>query len=137
MVQNARQAKILVIDDDPDVLHVVRHGLKLPGLNVAIETASSGRKGITKALRFRPDLVILDLLLPGLDGFAVAKRLRADPALKKTKIIMLTALDTDVNRWESVDRDIDDFVGKPFDLFELESRVRYQLIQKKTESSKQ
>lgn len=121
-------AKLLVIDDDEDILSALKHGLTLPGIELDVLTASSGLDGLRKAKMEKPDVIILDLQMPDMDGFAVLTEIQADPQLEKTRIIMLTAQDSVKNLWEGLDRQLDDFMGKPFDLGELEARIYNQLL---------
>lgn len=116
-------AVVLVIDDDPDILSGIKHGLEVPSVKLEIYTAENGLQGLQQAKKHIPDIVIVDLNMPDLDGFAVVDEMRGDPQLAHAKVILLTAQDTPKNQWESIDRKIDDFIGKPFDLRELEARI--------------
>lgn len=123
------QAKILIIDDDQDILNSLKAGLHIEQVELEIDTATTALEGVTKAQSFKPDIVILDLQLPDARGFDILDDLRS-PELAETRIIMLTAQDTTNNLWESIDLKIDDFIGKPFDLAELEARIYSQLLLK-------
>lgn len=129
--QSKQVRKVLVIDDDVDILKAIKSGVRLEGSEVEILTAENGFTGLAIAKEQKPDLIILDLLMPQMDGFAVLQKLKNDTELSKIKIIMLTAQDTPKNRWESIYLDIDDFLGKPFDLFELEALVHYHIAGKR------
>ena len=80
---------VLVVDDDPDVARFVEVNLRSAGYDVSV--ASDGEQAVERALELRPDLVLLDVMMPKLDGFEVAQRLRRDPRTSSTSIIMLTA----------------------------------------------
>lgn len=123
------QAKILIIDDDQDILNSLKAGLHIEQVELEIDTATTALEGVTKAQSFKPDIIILDLQLPDARGFDILDDLRM-PELAQTRIIMLTAQDTTQNLWESIDLKIDDFIGKPFDLAELEARIYNQLLLK-------
>ncbi len=111
--------KILVVDDDPDILKVLQENLRLEGYDV--HPASSGEETLRAAMRFSPDLVILDLMLPDIDGLQVCRRLRQESAVP---IIMLTARDRISDRILGLETGADDYVVKPFDTMELLARVR-------------
>ncbi len=113
---------ILVVDDEPDirgliVLHLEREGFRC-------RTASNGLEALREAKARRPDLVVLDLLLPGLDGLEVCRRLRGDRDTAGVPIIMLTAKADEVDRIVGLEVGADDYVAKPFSPKELVARVR-------------
>lgn len=110
---------ILVVDDDPKITRLVQRALALEGYSV--ETATSGPLALNAARSFEPDLVILDILMPGMDGLEVCRRLRA---AGDTPILFLTAKDEVEDRVEGLDSGGDDYVVKPFALEELLARVR-------------
>jgi DNA-binding response OmpR family regulator len=111
--------RILVVDDEPNIRNLLRVGLKYEGFSVAV--AEDGPGALHLAARFRPHLVILDLMLPGLDGLDVAQRLRQDPDLL---IIMLTARDQVPDRIAGLEAGGDDYMIKPFVFEELVARIR-------------
>jgi len=111
--------RVLVVDDEPRILSLLRLILGYEGFNVAI--AEDGPSAIQEVARFRPHLVILDLMLPGIDGLDVAARLRGDPDLL---IIMLTARDETGERIAGLNGGGDDYIVKPFDPEELVARIR-------------
>jgi DNA-binding response OmpR family regulator len=112
--------RILVIDDDPSVTSVVKRGLAYDGHRV--DTASSGTQGLAMARDHTPDLVILDLMLPGLDGYEVLARLRtADSTLP---VMMLTARDAAADQVKGLELGADDYVVKPFTFEVLSARVK-------------
>ncbi len=114
-------ARILVVDDEPDLLELVRLTLDQAGHQV--ETAASGREALEALRRHRPDLLILDLMLPDVSGTEVCRRLRADSELHSLPVIMLTAKADEVDRVVGFERGADDYVTKPFSPRELVLRV--------------
>ena len=112
-------ARVLVVDDDPGVLSGLRRAFVLEGYDV--EVAEDGETAIAKASSQAPDLVVLDVMLPGLDGLTVCQRLRTRSAMP---ILMLTAKDTVPDRVEGLDRGADDYLVKPFAIDELLARSR-------------
>ncbi len=118
-----RAARVLVVDDDENVTNMLRRALSFEGYAVA--TARDGDDALRKALEFAPDLVVLDLMLPGIDGVEVCRRLRAgEPQLA---ILMLTAKDAPADQVAGLDAGADDYLVKPFTLEVLTARVRAQL----------
>jgi len=111
--------RILVVDDDPRIASSLRRALLYEGYEV--ETAADGIEGLASARRLAPDLVILDVMMPGLDGIEVCRRLRAGG---EVAILMLTALDATSARVEGLDSGADDYLVKPFAYEELLARVR-------------
>ena len=116
----ARPARILVVDDDESVTNMLRRALSFEGY--AVSTAADGHDALRKALEFAPDLVVLDLMMPGIDGVEVCRRLRAgDPQLA---ILMLTAKDAAADQVVGLDAGADDYLVKPFTLEVLAARLR-------------
>ena len=113
-------ARVLVVDDDPTVSDVVRRYLERSGYEVAL--AADGTQALREYERQRPDLVILDLMLPGIDGLEVCRRLHARP--DTSPIIMLTALGEEVDRIVGLQLGADDYVTKPFSPRELVLRAQ-------------
>lgn len=111
--------KILLIEDDEGILRFLRRGLSYEGYQV--ETAIDGQEGLTKSREWHPDLVVLDWMLPGMDGLEVCRRLRATGPLP---ILMLTAKDMIQDRVQGLDAGADDYMVKPFELDELLARIR-------------
>jgi two-component system response regulator MprA len=112
--------RILVIDDDPQVVEFIRQGLTREGYQV--DVAYDGEMGLSQVRHDPPDLVILDVILPVLDGLEVCRRLRAEGY--QTPILMLTAMDAIPHRVAGLDAGADDYLVKPFDLEELLARIR-------------
>lgn len=111
--------RVLVVEDDPKTSNILRVYLEKGGYQVA--AAYDGPAGVSQARELRPDLVVLDLMLPGLSGTEVCRILRQE---SDVPIIMLTALSTLADKLEGLDLGADDYVGKPFSPSELVARVR-------------
>ena len=114
--------KILVVDDEEDVLELVRYNLDRNGYHV--ETASSGEEALEKARRKLPDLIILDLMLPGIDGLEVCRKLKNDVKTEGLPIIMLTARSEETDIVTGLELGADEYVTKPFSPKVLIARVR-------------
>jgi len=112
-------AKILVIDDDKRISSMMRRGLTFEGYDV--EVANDGREGLMKILDQPPDLVILDVMMPGIDGLEVCRRLRKDGNIP---ILMVTGRDSVADRVEGLEIGADDYLVKPFAFEELVARVK-------------
>ena len=115
--------RILAIDDDPSVTSVLKRGLSYEGF--AVDTASSGVEGLAVAREHAPDLVILDVMMPGMDGLEVLRRLRAADA--HLPVLLLTAKDAPADQVQGLERGADDYVVKPFTFEVLVARVRVLL----------
>lgn len=111
--------RILVVDDDPEILSLLKRGLSYEGY--AVETASNGAEALAKAREKEPDLVVLDVMMPEMDGVEVARRLRQ---AGDVPILMLTAKGTVADRVAGLDGGADDYLVKPFAFDELLARVR-------------
>jgi diguanylate cyclase (GGDEF)-like protein len=116
---------ILIVDDEPAVAELVCINLEAEGYDCHV--ASRGDDAIQSALDLRPDLVILDLMLPGVDGVEVCRQLRKDPRTSTVGIIMLTARSLPKDRISGLEAGADDYVDKPFDVDELVARVHTSL----------
>ncbi len=114
--------RILVVDDDLQILSVLKRGLAFEGYTV--DTAESGDKALAIALRTPPDLVVLDIMMPGIDGIEVTKRLRQG---SDVPVLLLTAKATILDKVVGLDAGADDYLVKPFALDELLARVRAML----------
>jgi two-component system phosphate regulon response regulator PhoB len=113
---------VLVVEDEPDAAELVEYNLKSAGFRVVI--ADDGPEALRKARSGKPDLIILDLMLPEIDGIQVCKLLRQDPATKSIPILMLTAKAAEVDRILGLELGANDYVTKPFSPRELVLRVR-------------
>jgi two-component system alkaline phosphatase synthesis response regulator PhoP len=114
--------KILIADDEPDILEIIEYNLKIEGFEVY--TASNGDEAITKAKHLKPDLIILDIMMPRKSGIEVCEILRSQPAFKNTLIIFLTALSDEGSQVKGFDMGADDYINKPISPKLLVSRVQ-------------
>lgn len=115
-------SKILVVDDEPDAIELIKFNLKAAGYEII--TAADGEEALKKARATLPDLIILDLMLPEVDGLEVCKILRRDSRVSATPIIMLTAKAAEIDRVLGLELGADDYVTKPFSPRELVLRVK-------------
>ena len=113
---------ILVVDDEPPILELVRYTLEDEQIRVL--EAADGVQALEVAHAARPDLILLDVQMPRLDGLEVCRRLRADTALGGTRIVMLTAAGQDADRARGLDAGADDYLTKPFSPLALFTLVR-------------
>lgn len=113
---------ILVVDDDPDIARFVEVNLRSAGYDVAV--AADGEQALERATELHPDLVLLDVMMPRIDGFEVAQRLRRNPHTANTSIIMLTAKALSTDKVLGLTAGADDYIIKPFDPIELLARVK-------------
>ena len=120
--QHSPDGHILVVDDDPTVAEVVARYLLRAGYSV--ERAADGRTALERVARTRPDLLVLDLMLPEIDGLEVCRRLRADPAGRGVPVVMLTAKGDEHDRILGLELGADDYVTKPFSPRELVLRIQ-------------
>ena len=114
--------KILVVDDEEDILELVRYNLSKERYQVT--SALSGEIALQKAREEHPDLILLDLMLPGLDGLSVCRELKRDPAIGSTPIIMLTAKGEDADIVVGLELGADDYIVKPFSPRVLQARIK-------------
>lgn len=117
--------RILVVDDEPDLLTVLKIGLESEGYDVL--TAEDGEQGLALARQFMPDLLLLDLMLPRLDGYKVCRALKFDERYKKIPIFILSARSGETDRRLALELGADEFHSKPYDIRELVARVRAKL----------
>jgi phosphate regulon transcriptional regulator PhoB len=115
-------SRVLIVEDEPDIRALVVHHLKREGYQVS--AASSGEEALRQVQAAPPDLVLLDLMMPAMDGLEVCRRLRQDPATAMLPIVMLTAKGDEVDRVVGLEIGADDYVVKPFSPKELLARVR-------------
>lgn len=115
---------VLIVEDDPDIAEGLRYNLEREGLDVRV--ALTGEQGLSLALdaKHPPGLIILDLMLPAMSGTELCRRLRREPATRRTPIIMLTARASEADRVAGLDLGADDYIAKPFSVRELMARVR-------------
>ncbi|MBP2209951.1 two-component system OmpR family response regulator [Rhodococcus ruber] len=120
MTDKTPEARILIVDDEPNIAELLSVSLKFQGFEV--ETASNGAEGLDRARAFRPDAVILDVMMPGMDGFGMLRRLRADGS--DAPVLFLTAKDAVADKVSGLTLGADDYVTKPFSLEEVIARLR-------------
>jgi len=116
------QKTILVVDDEQDIVDLISYNLSKEGYEVA--TASNGTDAVELAQRLRPDLVILDIMMPGLDGFEVCRTLRQDPSMQSTAIVFLTAKAGEIDQILGLELGADDYIQKPISPRVLLARVK-------------
>jgi CheY-like chemotaxis protein len=113
--------KILAVDDETDVLLVIKTALLSEGFEVT--SATNGREALEKIPAEKPDLVILDVMMPGMTGFEVLEKMKADPAMAHIPVIMLTGLSERSKIREALESGTDYYIVKPFDFHDLMSKV--------------
>ncbi len=116
-----RKPKILCVDDEPSIRELLNRILSDEGYEVV--TAGDGEEALVVAAKEKPDLILLDIMMPKLDGMQTCRRLREQPATQDIRVIILTAYDTRDRLEEAIQAGADDFLGKPIDMTELRIRV--------------
>lgn len=119
--ENDRQWTVLIVEDNPDIIRVIHLALRR---EFKVMAAPDGLKGLELAVKEQPNLIITDLMMPGIDGLELTTRLRADPITKFTPIIMLTARGTTADRIKGIETGVNAYLGKPFSAKELLSTAR-------------
>lgn len=129
-----REKKILIADDEPDILEIIQYNLQAEGYTVY--TAKDGDEALMRAKQIKPDLIILDIMMPKKNGVEVCEILRSQPAYKETLIIFLTALSDESSQLKGLDTGADDYVNKPISPKLLTSRVNalFRRVTKKDEA---
>ncbi len=126
--------KILVVDDEPDILEILSYNLRKEGFTV--QTANNGEEGLKSAQQMSPDLIILDIMMPQMDGIELCRQLRSTPSFDDTLIAFLTAKEEDYSQIAALDFGGDDYITKPIKPKVLMSRVKALLRRNlKTEES--
>lgn len=115
-------SKILIVEDDPDIRELLRFNLEKAGYNLFL--AEDGEKALTQARKHSPDIILLDLMLPGVDGLEVCRTLKQDPELQRIPVMMVTAKGEEMDRVVGLELGADDYVVKPFSLREVVLRIR-------------
>jgi len=130
------QQTILIVEDDADIAEGLQYNLKREGFRVAV--AESGEKGLRLSMdeKNAPSLILLDLMLPGMSGMELCRRLRKETLTQKTPIIMLTAKAAEGDKILGLDIGADDYIAKPFSIKEVIARVRAVLRRSETETAK-
>ena len=124
------KAKILLVDDEPDILEIIKYNLKNEGYKVY--TASSGIEGVSIAKEVKPDLILLDVMMPEMDGIEACDRIRKIPSLENTIIAFLTARGEDYSQVAGFDAGADDYITKPVKPKVLTSRLKALLRRRPT-----
>jgi DNA-binding response OmpR family regulator len=117
--------KLLIVEDNTELLELLRLGLKQAGFSIS--TATNGLEALKKARSLMPDLILLDLVLPELDGFAVCERLRREEATAAIPIIMLTGLNSEFTRFAGLESGADEYVTKPASADQLLPKIQHWL----------
>ena len=120
-----RPARILVVDDHPDNVEIIN--VRLSSRGYQIEAASNGEEALAHVQESPPDLILLDVMMPLMDGYEVSRRIKNDPELPFIPIILVTARDSTQDKVEGLDAGADDYLTKPVNFAELEARVRSML----------
>ena len=123
-MNNQSQSKILIVDDAVENIKLVTEILNRPKNEYHIEAAGDGYEALEKVKKFDPDLIMLDVVMPGIDGFEVCRILKEDQKTRLIPIVMITALDSQQDRLRGLESGVDDFISKPFNVYELLARVK-------------
>ncbi|MFA5554297.1 MAG: response regulator [Phycisphaerae bacterium] len=115
------QSKILVVDDEVDIVSTIQYRLK--SCNFTVITANNGKDGLETAIKEKPDIILLDINMPIMSGHEMLERLRNDPTIKDTPVIMLTAYSDTRDVSKAAGLGINDYVTKPFDFAELMDKI--------------
>ncbi|MHB8837138.1 MAG: response regulator transcription factor [Candidatus Methylomirabilia bacterium] len=126
--------KILVVEDEEDILELISYNLNREGYRVS--TATTGEEGLRLAMRDKPDLIVLDLMLPGIDGIEVCRRLKADPQIRYIPVVMVTAKGEEADVVTGLELGADDYLTKPFSPKVLVARLRAVIRRREQESVK-
>jgi len=124
-VKKAGKKRILIVDDDKDILDITSTFLKAKGYGVL--QAESGEEALERVKKSKPSLILLDVMMPKMDGFWLCRVLKSDPKFRPIPIIFVTAVDDAQSRIEGQKCGCDDYLTKPFDLDALEVRIKAQL----------
>jgi len=123
--KKSEKPRILIIDDDRDILDITRSFLE--GSGYVVDQADSGKEALEKVHASKPKLILLDVMMPKMDGFWLCRVLKSDPKLQHIPVIFLTAADDAQSRMEGQKSGGDDYLTKPFDLDALEVRIKAQI----------
>ena len=126
------QEKILAVDDDPNNITILE---ELLDDSYDLKISSNGEQALALAREFRPDMILLDIMMPGMNGYELCRRMREHEALRDTKIIMLSARAMSSEQLEGYRAGADDYVTKPFDCDELLKKMRAHLCPKSAEQA--
>jgi len=129
-----QRGKVLVVEDEEDIAELIRYNLVREGYQTAV--AATGEEGLRAALREPPDVVVLDLMLPGLDGLEVCRRLKSDPRTRFTPVIMVTAKGEEADVVSGLELGADDYLTKPFSPKVLVARIRAVMRRREQDGAK-
>ena len=127
MTQERPKARVLVVDDEPDLIRILEFGLKAAGYHV--ETASDGQEGLKKARELKPDIILLDLMLPKLDGYKVCRLLKFDERYKQIPIMILSARTQEGDQNLAHEMGANRFLTKPYEFAEILQHIQALLKQ--------
>jgi DNA-binding response OmpR family regulator len=130
----ATKSKILIVDDAVDTVELLKKRFRAEGYDTS--EAYNGEEGLQKVFEYHPDLIVLDIMMPKIDGYEVCQRLKADETTKYIPILMLTAKDDIEHKVKGLDIGADDYLSKPFNYKELAARVRSLLTSKAAHEKK-
>ncbi len=130
--KNTNLPKILLVDDEPDILEFLKYNLEKEGF--IAYTATNGKEGVAQALKHLPNLILLDVMMPGMDGIETCQALRESSKLKDTVIAFLTARSEDYSQIAGFDAGADDYISKPIKPKVLVSRIKALLRRKNTQN---
>jgi two-component system phosphate regulon response regulator PhoB len=133
MTKKSTMSKILIVEDDPDIRELLRFNLEKAGYTLFL--AEDGEKVLALARKHSPELILLDLMLPGVDGLEVCRTLKKDPELQRIPIIMVTAKGEEMDRVVGLELGADDYVVKPFSLREVVLRIRKVLDRREKQTA--
>lgn len=122
MVREMKHTRILVVEDDANILRLVQYNLEREGYEVLC--TESGEQAIKQLAKIKPDFIVLDLMLPGIDGVSVCKQIRKEPHVRNVPILMLTAKGEEIDRIVGLEAGADDYLVKPFSPRELILRIK-------------
>lgn len=114
--------KILIVDDEPDIIEFIRYNLVRDGY--LCESAQNGREAVNRAISFKPDLIIMDVMMPEMDGIEACRRIKANPGTKDVYVMFLTARNEEFSEIAAFEAGGDDYVSKPVKLRALNSRIK-------------
>ncbi len=116
------QGKVLVVDDEVYILHILDFSLGAEGYEVI--TAANGEQALEKAISEKPDLIVLDVMMPKMDGYETCRKIKALPETKHIPVLLLTAKGRDIDRQRGFDAGADDYITKPFSPNKLIDRIQ-------------
>jgi DNA-binding response OmpR family regulator len=132
MARNGPPPRILIVDDDAVIVRLLQINFRLEGYEV--DTASHGEEALERVRAHRPDAVVLDVMMPGIDGWEVCRRLKEAPDVKHVPVIFLSARAQDEDRQRGYALGVDEYVTKPFDPSHLVEIVRRSLAKRTTQA---